>query len=513
MSERFLKFKRRATVFRLIKSILLGFSLGLTTYGALSLLAEFRLITFAPLYIILTACAATVVGAAIMYLFLHKSDTRLASQLDEQLGLNERLQTMLEFRGEDGPMLDLQREDAENELAKVPLSQLKIKRIWIYLTAFVLSAAVFASSFIFKYVEAPPEEEPEIPFSITEIQIEGVNELIRYVGESELDSPYKENICLILTELLDELKLVETEKQRDAALDVAMGKIYEETDASSPTVEILNTLWATETTELRVLIKAMNSYSWTVSKEWDSFTEALTAFRTEFIKDTTAEGAPDESTLILQISETLAACGNDISVLLTKTGVDESDALYAEILRFATSDVADGGDGTSLYGLLKLSEIAQGLAESNGENRYNTLQKEIDASIKAFGVPLFNAIDKYMMNTNVGEYSMRRLAELFGCSLPAFERPSLYTSSTGGDIVDDGGSGAGGGVGNGQVFGSDDYVLDPSTGELVKFGEIIDKYYALVFSKLQSGKYTEEEAAAIEKYYQILYGGFDETEE
>jgi hypothetical protein len=53
-------------------------------------------------------------------------------------------------------------------------------------------------------------------------------------------------------------------------------------------------------------------------------------------------------------------------------------------------------------------------------------------------------------------------------------------------------------------------VLDPYTGEYVKYGKLIERYYALLFDKLEGGIYTDEERDALLEYFDILYGGFKE---
>ena len=58
-----------------------------------------------------------------------------------------------------------------------------------------------------------------------------------------------------------------------------------------------------------------------------------------------------------------------------------------------------------------------------------------------------------------------------------------------------------GGVGEGVKFGSDDLVLDPLTGKYVEYGTLIDKYYAIIYEKLDSGSYSEAQKDAIKKYF------------
>ena len=120
---------------------------------------------------------------------------------------------------------------------------------------------------------------------------------------------------------------------------------------------------------------------------------------------------------------------------------------------------------------------------------------------------------------DVGEYTITKLSTLFLVPAPEFERPDFVKynqtidDSVKDDNNDDENSGSeGGGVGEGSVFGSNDLVLDPITGEYVEYGTLLDKYYAVVFEKLQNGSYSDEQKKMIENYFALLYGGLKKEE-
>ena len=68
---------------------------------------------------------------------------------------------------------------------------------------------------------------------------------------------------------------------------------------------------------------------------------------------------------------------------------------------------------------------------------------------------------------------------------------------------------ADGGGGNGNIFMGDDTVYDEETRTHVKYGDVIDIYYAI----MQDGQYTPEQKEAIQKYFETLYKGFDEEKD
>ena len=119
-------------------------------------------------------------------------------------------------------------------------------------------------------------------------------------------------------------------------------------------------------------------------------------------------------------------------------------------------------------------------------------------------------MDDYKVNTNEGENAVTQICNLFNISRPAFKRPYLYDSDSFEGIEDDG-LGMGG-IGGGAVYGSDDLVYDPNTNTYVEYGEILEKYYQAMIDKTFGEGYTKEEKEALEKYFAILYGGFENEE-
>ena len=147
-------------------------------------------------------------------------------------------------------------------------------------------------------------------------------------------------------------------------------------------------------------------------------------------------------------------------------------------------------------------------------NGYSAVQRELDATVTAISSELFAALLTHKASTDVGEGAVKRLADIFDCAQPKFERPSFAEISEEGEAPsDEEGKGGSGAIGSGTEYGSDDLVLDPYTNTYVEYGVILERYYALMFGGLEGGGYTEAEKDAMEKYFAILYGGFDKKEE
>ena len=70
-----------------------------------------------------------------------------------------------------------------------------------------------------------------------------------------------------------------------------------------------------------------------------------------------------------------------------------------------------------------------------------------------------------------------------------------------------------GGIGSGEtIYGSDDMVYDPDTGAYVKYGEIINAYYAKYSQLMIDGKLPEDVAKKLAEYFDTLFNGADKEE-
>ena len=109
--------------------------------------------------------------------------------------------------------------------------------------------------------------------------------------------------------------------------------------------------------------------------------------------------------------------------------------------------------------------------------------------------------------------AVERIAAIMNTPLPSLERPRFSDGTSGGGGSSDEETGGGGAISGGTEYGSDDLVYDPYTNSYVPYGEVLDRYYALIIGGIENGNHTEEERAALMKYFSILYGGFEEGEE
>lgn len=516
MNKNFQKFKKRLLGLRVLKASIAGVSAGALASGVLLILHKRELIDIPRVALFSIVACAALVAFLTVFFALWTSNKRLARELDAKFSLNEKVQTALSFQNEQGEMYELQREDAENTLAHIKKNRLKPKRLWIYFVALILSAGVLTSGIL------TPEKEPYIPpevvvpFEISEMQIAGIEELIKYVDSSKMEEPYKGDVLNALTVLLAELKAAKTEPEMQAALAVALTEITETTYDASSMTEILNGLWSTDDTNIRTLANALNTSHWR-DPDWGDFAEKYENFRLVL-----TSGSAEESPKISTASETatdetdetastlrwtLENLSRKTNNALALSGIAEDDPLYASVYK-----LINGSDDMEGLALIPTNHNGAGSEE---------LITAIDTTLSAMTDAFYNTISVQKTNTNVGEYTLTRLGMLFSVPIPEFERPDFVKNgeniNKGDQDLDDkenDNPSNSGGVGEGVKFGSDDLVLDPLTGEYVEYGTLYAKYNTLMIEKLGDEKYgyTEEQKKAIEKYFALLYSGFKDEE-
>ena len=503
----FRKIKARALVIRIVKALLTGLAIALLAIGTLMLLNRFEVIRLENTVSILIGVGLAILVSCGMYFLLLKSDKAIAKKLDSEYRLSEKIQTMLAFKDDPSPMAKLQRESANQALETVKESVLGLNRLWIYILCFVLATTAFVLSLFFypRPVENEGEDEVvEVPFAVTENQLKLLQDTIDNVASSEMQSPYKENAVAILEALKTDIQTADTVSKKDALVKNAMDELLLQADQSSNALELIEAIWGVNSVESRALATALNYYEWPKDKDdaYAKYVANLTDYRTSFIHKDASDSVNDEllETITQETVALLTSAGNGITLALENSKVSPDDPLYVVLFRLANANETND-DGTRVYGLYVLATYLS-------ENGYAKVQRELDATISAINGEIYTELYQNKTNIETCETAVTRIAAIFGVKAPKFERPNLENTAP--DAGDDSIGGAEGGIGGGPSYGSDDKVYDPFTNKYVEYGTILDKYYQIMFANLQGGEYTDEEKKALEKYFDILYGGFED---
>ena len=531
------RYKCKALLLSILKALLAGAGVGLLVYGALLHLVKFEVVNNSAFPVLFGALSGSLCFL-ILLLLLRISNKKLARTLDNQYKLKEKVQTMLVHKDTEGAIYKLQREDALDSLKKVKGATFGLKRLWIYIIVALLGIGMLIVGIVVNPVVPEPEPVPEIPFELSSMQEAALLELIEYVEASNMQDPFKTNVKTAVSDLVTGLKLSQTVKERDICIDLALDTIYKETDDSSLALELINELWSCNTATSKALAKALNYYDWPLLDEWDKYSDAISDFRALFIYNPalaedevqapdaengegegaeSGEGAENgegtengeedlEAKMIVYVKPLFEGTAANILTALEKSGLSTDNELYTVLLRLVNASEIDDKLGTKLLGLSTLASYIDALG-------YTETERSLDDTMLALNSIIFKALSQHKDNTDTGEYAMSRICSIFSYTPPKFERPRLIEATVDSGSGDTEGGGGSGGIGGGPTFGSDDLVYDPNTGEYVEYGEILARYYALMYGKVTEGGYTEEEKAALEKYFAILQDGFPEEPE
>lgn len=208
MNEGFISFKKKILKEHLTKCLILSISLGLIVFGGLFLLWKLQAISLPIWMVIIIPVACFIISFCGPYFLLKPCDKRIAKRLDHELKLNEKVQTMVDYKDSDEFIACLQREDTENKLKAISLKALKFNLpiALIVLGIIGVASTTTAVSIPMKHEQSPVE--PEKPFTLTELQIKRIEEIIAKVKESNINSELTSSYENELNALIEKLKVI-----------------------------------------------------------------------------------------------------------------------------------------------------------------------------------------------------------------------------------------------------------------------------------------------------------------
>lgn len=473
MGNNFLRLKEKIRTNALIKGGLLAATAAMTSAAVYAIIL--KLLTQQPsiVYCLLIALIAGLPTFGIYILFTLPRDRRLARRLDSVLSLDERVETMVEFDGDTREMVELQRRDADGRLEGLTLAGIRIKPLLGYVIAAAVSVALLISAVLIPTREAPPPDDPD--YNIDSWQETSLKNLIAYVRDSAMVDSAKDTTVGLLESLLSELKAADKVSQMKNSVIDAIVEIDAATDEVNSYFAIHTQLALLTDERIGELAAALSPLgSSALPDAFDDLRELLGY-------DGFAENVP---------TFTAAVCS-----ALAASGYPEED-----MLRAAIASLMD-----------KLDAIAEDIGECS-ESSFITLT---DASYATAASEINAALRQQSTNSSVCEYTILKLLEIFEISqseLPDLGANGIPGSGSGdgdGDGDDEGGKKPnGGGYGSGDaVYGSDDAIYDPDTGTYRPYGEVLNKYYAVISELIVSGELTEEQIEYVNEYFAILFDG------
>ena len=485
MGESFKKFKIKSLLIALLKSAVCGLSLGLIAAGAVALALKLAGIDFAVYLYVLIGLGLALLGGGLSFLLFRQSDLKIAKNIDERYGLDEKVQTALLYASEQGAVVEMQRQQTEACLATLPKLKLgfatTLSKIWQFILAGVLAVAIPVAAIVIpaKSVQGSTidntvdNEEEDKPFIPTEDQFDAMLELIVNVKASDLDASLKESVVKELNNVLLQFPLLEWESDLKLLLKNSYARIENHVSTSYSYTKIATSLSQCFLYSLgKVVADGVNKYSTYKLNEYKDIKFLSETIGDEIVKlvEVEIDDAFDVITADISGAQTL------IFTALVGSKVAASDPLYGILFNFARG----------------LTDITGNLPSQLKLTLQISLEEEIarQAYIRAMKVFVFNRLD-----------------EIFGIKGPVDVPFELQDYGTGGDDGDDDDKTNSGGYGTGD-WKTNLQIYDPKDGKYKNYMDLIAEYWAIVEDMLrQPDKYTKEQINAIYEYFQILYNG------
>ena len=490
MGDGFSRFKRLYLLSTLVKSLLLGLTALMLIVAAFLTVIALSDFDFKIIYAVLIgAFVGLVLGVGSFFLF-KLNDKRLAKQLDKDLCLKEKIQTMQAFYNENGEITQLQRADAQKELNDAPVNFVGLlTHLLVFLASFVLSFALLVTSvvvFIIKSqtpsepgdVDEPPleqpQEQPKEEFEVTDHHKIALEALIKEVEASKLQDDAKQAVIAELTLLLASLDELKFEDDMKAYVIQVIKNVRGIVNTVNTTFKLQ--MYAGDSQDENLVKLSYALYSLDIA----TIESELNAIRGILY----VEGGSRDKIESLSI---------ELGAALKNSGIANADSLYItlESLYNALRDIVDHPD----------------FSDSN-------VTKKLDDAFHKSALDGFKAlIPQQKINEDVKTRVVEELMRIFGITEEDLTNsknddapPETEEPEDRPEVGKDGGFGTGE-----TVFGSNDIVIDPEAnpGEdinsiNVEYGTIISRYDAKITEMLAEGKISEELAQILSQYFDVL---------
>ena len=490
MNVNFNRLYRKTVTLACITAVLISVAATLIPLGAMLVLLKTVLPDLPVWSPYVAAAAGLAISAPITFLILKPSQLKLSKQLDAEHDLKESVQTMVVFDGQDGSMLELQREQADTTLSKLRPKKHLVKRIIIPAIALLLGVALTVAGLVIPAPEKEPanddSKEPDEPFAITEYQIGALRALIEDVEDMSCDEAVRSATVAELTRLLDVLMKTTSKNAMEDEVTATMLTVDLYVESAS-TYKIL----AVE------IFQANDSYAKAIARELlnyngRAFSQYMSKLRDEFKEDTviTYED-PSKDPVIITLEEKITS----LSIAFDTT--------------VPASSVANKNDKL----LLALTAFASSFKNASSANTPEEMQSLFDKAFSAAGNAAWPALDEQYGNKVLCKTVTQTLSDIFGVEIPELLsniEPELISS---GESDGEGGSDkeSSGGYGEGnELYGSSDKIFDPfheDGAKYVIYGESFDDYYKRIEDMLIDSNLSEETKQILIGYFAALSDG------
>lgn len=488
----FKSLKNRATAVRVSKSLMIAMTAA-SLFVAAYFLCVFR-IPFKPEIVelfrtLIPSALGQLIGVIVgfsTYFILRKNDKRLARELDSEFGLKERLQTSLEYKDLNTPMAALLREDVKEKTSTLNKKQIRVKKLPLYIISVVVSSLLSMVLVLFlPFNIIRPTEEPPAPFELTEMQEKQMEAIIARVEASNMKEPAKGEVANEVRALLNVLKTTKIKDDADALISLSVKKIDTITKSTGTSYQLYE-----------LLLEADNAYTKEMGRlltllDWSKFKIKREKIRAYFEHKEYGTEDADIAKITEDTALLVREAGSELRSALLKSGIDESDRLYGELLSTAT----------------RMEKLASELENGYINYRATVGTTEYGAIFSLIEDDIYRALDEQNISYSVGFGASDEIRKMFGFSVPNREDNGSEKKDDDADDSDEKEDKPtdGGGTSGSDIYGSDDQIYDKNEG-YINYGEVLNTYYQI----MGSTEYTDEQKVEIQKYFETLFRGLEE---
>ena len=498
MQESYNKFKKKIILEVLIKSIIIGFSIGLICFSTSLIYIKIKGVEFNIIYLLVATVLLMLIITGLLFLLFKPSEKKIAIRIDNDLNLKEKVQTMVEYKDKEGFIINLQREDTLRILSNTHISKLTLKLGVFLITLLSISVATCVTA-----IAVPANVENTVCTSHIDNNEDGycdicneemnvdpdytadnwtelmIKQLIERVKKATFNESLKSKYVSLLEQLLVDIKVVDKESEMKKIVYELISEVKLELDKVNTNNEIYSVLKESSTSLIVNIAEGINYLN----------IENVEIYFGNFL------------TLISGVGDAITEVDNSFGQILRNSKVDKEDELYIAIYTFAT----------------KLNECKD-LAEKQ-DTYSDEVNEAVKNVIKTYTSDIITILNKQLQNKVIEEDIIKTLENVFGVedldlnNNPG-EDPDKDPSNPNQSGSDDKKPNTTnqGGLGTGEViFGSDETFFDPEKG-MTEYGEVITDYYGDIFAKFNEGTLPEELKQYFEKYFDVLFGTDKEEE-
>ena len=466
MGKEFKRLKRYNATWRLFRTLAVGAALAMLMIGIVMILSKLRMMEAGALHYGICVVISVVV-AGVYWLLQRRTDLRIAEKIDMEHKLRERVQTMVEYRDADSAMLQVQREDTEARLKAVRRFGQRRLTLAAHFVMLCLAFVVFMAGTMLPVQAVPPETVPtEPPYEVSQWQKAAVEELIEHVQQSNMVASVKELTVQDLQDLRSALETRMTATMLKNRVKSVIINVYRNTDDANSNDDIYNLIFGLvrhdQAADLAYALGAPENVERPLQLE--QIRQAL-------------EQAGDQAQI--------GSLAEQLTVALTTSLFDESDALYAAVAAFAVelkavSEAASAEDSQMLLG-----------------SAFGTLKNSAN-----------NAMEQQDATKEECVYVVDKLCEIFGIS--GKDRPADSDEEIEKKEQSSGDGSSSGGHGTGETeYASDDEVYDYRNHTYEAYGELFTEHYWVQALEDMKGL-SDEASELVEKYIQEILVKKDE---